>query len=149
MNKIKPNNKQYLAWEYTPNTEISFDAPIKPATYEIRFFSYNYIDVSRSNVVVIEGEDKLSATLTDRIITVKKNIVTVNPATDSVWIGVFFTKQTDNKQWRRYKYVYDRTSDETFKAPNTPGTYEVRLFANKSFTPLLTTSSFEIPEVKK
>jgi len=143
-------NKNYIAWEYAPtiSAEITFDAPVKPAVYEIRFFSYNYVDVCRSNAIVIEGEDKITATVSDRIITVKKNIVTVNPTTDAVWIGIFFTKQTDNKQWRRYKYVYDRTSDETFKAPNTPGTYEVRLFANKTFDCLLKSNSFELESPK-
>jgi len=68
------NNKQYIAWEYAPtiSAEITFDTPVKPAVYEIRFFSYNYVDVCRSNAIVIEGEDKLTATVSDRIITVKK-----------------------------------------------------------------------------
>jgi len=149
--KSQTNNKQFITWNYAPkqNTEIIFESPVKPSIYEFRFFSYNYIDVARSNPVIIEGEDKISATLNDNIITVKKNIVTVNPATDSVWIGVFLTNQNDNKQWRRYKYVYDRNSDETFKAPNTAGNYEVRLFANKNFDSILKTLPFDIPEAKK
>jgi len=145
------NNKQFIAWDYAPkpNTEIVFDAPVKPAIYEFRFFSYDYIDVARSNPIVIEGQDKMSVTIADRIITVKKNIVTVNPATDSVWIGVFLSNQTDNKQWRRYKYVHDRISDETFKCPNTPANYEVRLFANKNIDCIIKSTSFDIPEDKK
>jgi len=141
------NNKQFLAWAYAGNSgsEIVFDAPVKPASYEVRFFASGYIDVAKSNLVVIEGQDKLVASLLNGVITVKLNIITVNPATDAVWVGVFFVQQADNKQWRRYKYVSDRTADITFKAPRHGGLYEVRLFANKNFECMLKSESFDVP----
>jgi hypothetical protein len=69
----------------------------------------------------------------------------VDPATENVWVGLFFTSETDNRHFRRYKYVYDRTADVVFKAPQTGGTYEARLFANKSYDCILKSNTFVLP----
>jgi len=145
--KSQTNNKQYLTWEYAGTSEISFVVPIKPKEYECRFFTNSYEDVARSNTIRIEGEDRVSASIENGIITVKPHIVSVDPYYDGVWCGVFFTSENDNRQWRRYKYITDRNADVQFKAPNTPGEYEVRLFASKTYELIVKSNSFQI--VKK
>jgi len=145
--KSQTNNKQYITWEYAGTSEVSFVAPIKPREYECRFFTNSYEDIARSNSIRIEGEDRLAASVADGIIAVKTHIVNVDPYYDSVWLGIFFTSENDHRQWRRYKYVTERDGDIQFKAPNTPGEYEVRLFASKTYDLIVKSNSFQI--VKK
>jgi len=145
--KSQVNNKQFLTWEYASTPEVSFAAPVKPKEYEFRFFTNSYEDVSRSNIVRVEGEDRLAASISEGIITVKPHIVSSDPYYDSVWMGIFFTSELDNRQWRRYKYITERDTEVQFKAPNTPGEYEVRLFACKTYDLIVKSNSFQI--VKK
>jgi hypothetical protein len=145
--KSQTNNKLYITWEYASAPEISFAAPVKPKEYEFRFFTNSYEDVARSNTVRIEGEDRLGASIENGIITVKPHVVSVDPYYDAVWLGIFFTSETDNRQWRRYKYITERDTEVQFKAPNTPGEYEVRLFACKAYDCIVKSNSFNI--VKK
>jgi hypothetical protein len=143
--KSQTNNKAYITWEYAASTpELTFAAPVKPREYEFRFFTNSYEPVAKSNAILIEGEDRVSASISNGIITVKPHIVSVDPYYDSVWLGIFFTTENDHRQWRRYKYISDREAEVTFKAPNTPGEYEVRLFANKSYDLIVKSGSFVI-----
>jgi len=138
---------QFITWEYAGKSgaEILFDAPVKPVEYELRFFAYKYVRVAKSNTVRVDGQDKISATYNNGTVTVKLNIVTVDPKTDNVWVGIFFTDEKDNRKWRRYKYVKDRTADVVFNSPRHEGMYEVRLFANKSFDYTLKSEPIAIP----
>jgi len=142
--KSQTNNKQYLTWEYAGTSEISFTAPVKPKEYEFRFFTNSYEDVARSNTVRIEGEDKLFANISNDTITIKPQILSADPYYDAVWVGLFFTSETDNRQWRRYKYVAERNTEIQFKAPKTPGLYEARLFACKTYDLIVKSNSFAI-----
>jgi glycerol-3-phosphate cytidylyltransferase-like family protein len=142
--RTQTNNKSYITWEYATTPEVTFTAPIRPREYEFRFFTNSYEHVAKSNAILIEGEDRLSASIADGIITVKPHIVSVDPYYDAVWVGIFFTTENDHRQWRRYKYISDREAEVTFKAPKTPGEYEVRLFANKSYDLIVKSGSFAI-----
>jgi len=145
--KSQTNSKQYLAWEYAygkPNNEILFDSPVKPGEYEMRFFPYSYVDIVRSNCLRVEGEDTLVATPTATGVSVKTHIVSVNPAYETAWIGVYFTSETDNRQWRRYKYISERNQEVEFRGPRTTGEYEVRLFANKTYDLVKKSNVFNI-----
>jgi len=142
--KPQTNNKLYITWEYATSLEIAFAAPVKPMEYEFRFFTNSYEDVVRSNIIRIDGQDTLSASIEKGLITVKPHILSVDPYYEATWVGVFFITETDNRQWRRYKYITDRDAEVTFKAPRTPGEYEVRLFANKTYDPIVKSHSFKI-----
>eukprot|EP01117_Protostelium_nocturnum_P020923 TRINITY_DN974_c0_g1_i1.p1 TRINITY_DN974_c0_g1~~TRINITY_DN974_c0_g1_i1.p1 ORF type:complete len:682 (-),score=268.06 TRINITY_DN974_c0_g1_i1:225-2270(-) len=145
--KSQADNNKYITWEYAKQSDntIVFDAPIKPTLYEARFFTNSYSDITRSNSISIQGEDSISASVENGLITIKLNIVTVDPAYSNAWIGLYFTNQTDNRQWRRYKYVADRCSNIQFKLPNTAGEYEARLFANRTYDLLLRSNNFVLP----
>ncbi len=150
--KSQTNAKLYLTWEYAgkSDTDIVFTAPVKPQEYEFRFFTNSYEDVSRSDVIRVEGEDTVTATLADGYVTLSRvNIVSVNPALESVWVGLYFTKETENRQWRRYKYITSRTTDIQFKAPRTAGEYEARVFANGNYSPVVKSNKFVIPGESK
>jgi len=147
--KNQTNNKQYLHWEYALHPEIAFEAPVKPQEYEFRFFTNSYDDIARSNVISIEGADSISASIENGVIYVKPNILTVDPYYDSAWVGLYFTSQNDNRQWRRYKYLTDRRSEVQFKAPKTAGEYEARLFASKTLNVIAKSSPFVVGDAKK
>eukprot|EP01118_Nematostelium_gracile_P013362 TRINITY_DN502_c0_g1_i1.p1 TRINITY_DN502_c0_g1~~TRINITY_DN502_c0_g1_i1.p1 ORF type:complete len:669 (-),score=243.04 TRINITY_DN502_c0_g1_i1:82-2088(-) len=143
--KSQENNKQFLTWEYAAQPQVSFTKPVKPGQYEFRFFTNSFEDVARSNTITVEGEDSLKATYENGVLTVDAHIVSADPASDGVWLGVFFTSEKDNRQWRRYKFVTIRDGNIEFKSPpKTHGEYEVRLFANKTYDLLAKSNSFNI-----
>jgi len=145
--KAQVDNKLCISWQYAtkPAFELTFDMPVKPRSYEFRLFSNSYIDVAKSNVISVEGEDSITASIAGNVITLKPNVVTVHPQADTVWVGLYFVGETNHRQWRRYKWITDRTADIQFKAPNTAGIYEARMFANKTYDLLLKSNSFVIP----
>lgn len=143
--KAQKENKRYTTYEYATGSEVIFDTPIKPQEYEFRIFTNSYSDHARSNSFKIDGEDKISASLENGVITVSVDIVSVDPSYDSAWLGVFFTSEMDNRQWRRYKYFGQRRGNIQFKAPRTAGEYEVRLFALNNYEPLLISNKFNNP----
>jgi len=144
------DNRQYLAWEYAPRDNsdgehsILFDCPVKPKRYEFRYFTNSYEDVARSNPVTVEGSDAMTASLANGIVTVNLNIVTIDPYYESAWVGLYFVHEKDNRSWRRYRFVQNRTGAIQFKAPRTAGIYEARLFANKTYDIILRSNQFEI-----
>jgi len=146
--KSQPENKKYITWEYAKGN-VQFDAPIKPSLYEIRYFTNSYRDIARSNTISIQGEDRMKVVIKDNRVHVEMNIVSVDPAYSNAWIGLFFTNQTDNRQWRRYKYIKDRSAGISFGCPKTQGEYEARLFANKSHDLLLKSNKFTLPVVQQ
>jgi len=147
--KSQINNKLFLSWEYASkggsSNEIRFKAPLKSKEYEFRFFTNSYIDVAKSNSVLIEGQDSITASYENGNVVVKLHIVLDDPSFDNTWLGVYFTHEGNNHQWRRYKYLTTRADTVTFKAPTTPGDYEVRMFANKTYDMLLKSNKFIIP----
>jgi len=147
--KSQENNKLYITYERTTSLELQFDIPVKPQEYEFRFFTNSYDDVARSNTIKIEGTDSLVASYANKEVTIVPNILSVDPYYDSVWVGLYFTAQNDNRQWRRYKYVSDRKTEIKFKAPRTAGEYEARLFACKNLNVIAKSNTFAIPDANK
>jgi hypothetical protein len=148
--KSEINNKNYISWQYTtePFTQASFDAPIKPGEYEFRYFPYSYFDTSRSNILIISGNDFAEAFVgPDNTVSVKISIVTVDPYYDAVWVGLYSKLETNQKNLKRYKYIGERKSDVSFRAPEV-GEYEFRLFSKNSSDPFLVSNAITILEEK-
>eukprot|EP01119_Soliformovum_irregulare_P004315 TRINITY_DN15316_c0_g1_i1.p1 TRINITY_DN15316_c0_g1~~TRINITY_DN15316_c0_g1_i1.p1 ORF type:complete len:640 (+),score=201.17 TRINITY_DN15316_c0_g1_i1:56-1975(+) len=145
--KSEKNNRNFITYEYAPGVtgQVSMEAPVKPGEYELRYFTDSYSEISTSNAIVIEGEDKLDAKYADGVIDIDMKIVSCDARTDRAWLGVFFTTETDQKQWRRYKYLNVNEGNLKLKAPRTPGTYEVRLFSRGTYQPVFKSNSFIIP----
>lgn len=111
------------------------------------------------------GSDSLTASFENGRIVVKVKALTVDPTTDHVWIGaccrssrdrslscliigLFRNGEAANNMWVRYKWVKDRFTDVSFGAPKQHGTYELRLFANKTYNVVCKSNSVEVPEKK-
>jgi len=143
--KSEVNNSQYITWEYAGKTnQVSFTAPIKPGEYQARLFPYSYVDVARSNPVCVEGADILLATVTPEGLTVDTDIVSIDPYWESAWLGIYLTAENDNRCWRRYKHLSQRKGQIVFKLPRIHGTYEVRLFANKTYNVVARSNPFQV-----
>jgi len=122
--------------------QLSFEVP-KAGQWHLRLYSdRSYTDVA-STSILIPGEDRLELSVSETEMKVDCVISTVDPSRDYVWIGIYKIYEKDPRQYRRYKYlvpVSTSSSSSTsvpysvvFKAPIHSGTYEARLFANKSY----------------
>jgi len=92
--------------------------------------------------VTVKGSDSLSLKInkeTNKAI-VEYSVTTVDPAKDSVWVGIFHTNQTDSHYYRRYKYITNHEGSFEVKAMQTAGTYEARLFACGTYDVLATST---------
>jgi hypothetical protein len=143
--KNELENSQYKNYQWlssATNSSLTFDIP-KAGRWEFRLFPYRnllgpYIHVS-SCVFSTQGQDKLELSadpLDEKQIEVKCKISTLDLQRDSVWIGVYFADEKNNRLMRRYKsldYSPDGACAIKFKKPIHKGQYEVRLFANRSY----------------
>jgi len=145
------NNSQYVTYQWmidAVNNTLLFVVP-KSGNWEFRLFldrNYwgTYVDVKRC-LILVPGEDTLELSIVDNQAIVRYMIETVDPYKDSAWIGLFFVDEKNNRQWRRYKNIYLGGSNEIrFKAPQSPGTYHARLFANR-YSLLQTSNLITIP----
>jgi len=143
--KSQTNNKSYIKFEYLTKKEITFDVPVKPGEYEFRLFTTSYVDVAKSSVFIIRGEDKMIAEFKDGKVTVDLDIVSVDPSQEGVWVGLYFVGADDGK-FRRSQYVSQRKSSLVFNnSPKTAGTYEARLFSGgRSYIFVMKSNSFVI-----
>lgn len=137
-------NQEYQHWEYATTPELTFEAPFKPGTYELRFFCHSYVCVAVSSPITISGADSLTVSVADKIIYVEPHVLSVDPYRDSVWVGLFLADQQNNRQWVKYKPLKERFNKLQFRFPKNSGTYQVRLFANKSYDVIVSSSPFTI-----
>eukprot|EP01088_Endostelium_zonatum_P002075 TRINITY_DN1250_c0_g1_i1.p1 TRINITY_DN1250_c0_g1~~TRINITY_DN1250_c0_g1_i1.p1 ORF type:complete len:710 (-),score=254.95 TRINITY_DN1250_c0_g1_i1:74-2203(-) len=128
------DNSGYRTFKYIKDSvdnKLSFPA-YKTGQWEFRYFPTRYTDVSRCKVQV-EGEDVIVLSMGEGVVKAQCDITSVDPATDSVWIGLYFVGQEDQTQWRRYKQIVAGSGVVTFKVMKTPGVYEARVFAHRKY----------------
>lgn len=141
--KQETNSKAYIAYDYANKMDLVFDTPVKAGEYEFRFFTNSYVDVARSNVIRIEGEDKLSANYKDGCVFVDLDLVSVD-ANDKAWIGLYFTTEKSDRRFRRYQPLKENKGTLKFTSPKTQGTYEARLYCN-GYEFIKKSEPFDIP----
>jgi len=92
--KSQTNNNNFMSYQTVgKSSEVAFPAPFKPREYEFRLFANSYVDIVRSNAILIEGSDSITATYNNGNLTVKLNVVSVDPYYESAWLGVYFTHE--------------------------------------------------------
>jgi len=143
------DNKSYYTYSYLgTNSELTFKIP-KVGIWEFRLFPQKSYNTAATCKVDLNGNDKIDLSIVNNQAVISYKVVTVDPYYDNVWIGIFNQNETDNKQWRRYKYVYSSEGQLFVKAMQTQGTYEARLFARGSSTVLCRSNTVTIsPFVK-
>jgi len=138
------DNKSYYTYSYLgTNSELSFKIP-KVGVWEFRLFPQKAYYPASSCRVDLNGSDKIELSIVNNQAVISYKVVTVDHYYDNVWIGIFNQNETDNKQWRRYKYVNSSDGKLFVKAMQTPGTYEARLFANGTPTVLCRSNTVTI-----
>eukprot|EP00457_Paulinella_chromatophora_P002160 gb/GEZN01002164.1/.p1 GENE.gb/GEZN01002164.1/~~gb/GEZN01002164.1/.p1 ORF type:complete len:663 (+),score=116.47 gb/GEZN01002164.1/:66-2054(+) len=121
----------------------------KAGIWEFRFFAHKaYRAVSRLTLN-LTGQDTVQLVVEGDKMIVNCKVATVNPATDPVWIGIFHSSEENPRQYRRCKYISEAgVTTLTFKKCIHTGTYEARLFANRSFDVLATSEQVHVDGVE-
>jgi len=147
--KSQTDHRQYKTFEWltsgkvvdmnekTKTVELQFKAS-KSGDWEFRLFPLRAYTPTTTATLTLSGSDSVQISVNGVELTVHANVVTVDPLTEYVWVGVYKVDETNNRQWRRYQYILEpgKTS-MVFKTPIHTGIYEARLFAHKSYTILL------------
>lgn len=145
--KGEKDNSQYRAFDWLSNAvdhTLVFPCP-KAGEWEFRFFPQrSYVDVARSSLQV-GGTDVVRLSLEDGQMIVRTELVTVDPAYDNVWVGIYKSEEIDNRQYRKYKYVGQASGTIAFRACTTPSTYEARIFAHKSLDVVCKSNTIIVP----
>jgi len=130
------DNKNYTTYEWvSAYSTLTFSLP-KSGKWEFRLFPEKAYHHVASCVTNLNGSDSLSLSINNGTAVIKYNVLSLDPAKDGPWIGIYHVTESDNRQWRRYKYVTDPKGEIVVKAMQTSGTYEARLFAYKSHSVL-------------
>jgi hypothetical protein len=129
------------------NASVSFTMPSTPGSYNLRLFansSYTLVATSAPVTVTSAGPASTIAIGARRVSAGATIAATIanGPGTPGDWIGLFDTSSgvTDYLQWKYLNGSFSKPAaglagaTVTFTAPATVGTYELRLFANSSYT---------------
>jgi len=151
--KNESNNKSYIAYDWLANGrekgELTFPVP-KNGDYEVRYFPQRrYYDTNKMPILVAENNVLLlKKDEAAKVTKVNYKVCSVDPETDYTWIGLFFVDEQDNTRWRRYSYVTEKEGELSFKTPLHAGVYQARLFANKSFVPILKSENIVVADTE-
>jgi len=139
------DHKTYYTYLYLgTNTELTFKIP-KVGIWEFRLFPQKAYYVAESTRVNLNGNDQIALSIVDDKAVIDYKVLTLDPNYDNVWVGIFNQSETDNRQWRRYKYIPSSQGQIFVKAMQTPGTYEARLFARNVPSIICRSNSVTIP----
>jgi len=134
------------------NSTLKFVVP-KGGVWEFKLFPERnyigpYIEVAQCSVLV-PGKDTLILTHNGAQSTIEYDIQTLDPATDRIWIGVFFESSTSSTDYRRSKNITSAKGIYTIKTPIHEGTYHARLYGLGSNVFSATSNSISVPDTTK
>jgi hypothetical protein len=141
----------YLAYRYTTGTasgSVAFILPqgVGAGTYQLRLFADSgYTRLATSNAFKVAALSVSPTVIAaGGTLTVTWSIET---ATSTDWIGLYAPGAPDTA-YLAYRYTTGTASGSVaFTLPTSlsPGTYELRLFANNGYTRLVTSNAFTVP----
>jgi hypothetical protein len=132
---------------------LQFTAPTTPGTYNLRFFADNgFTRLAISETFTVGPTLTVASTTVARGGSIE---VTVRggPANLKDWVGLARVSAPDT-EYLDWKFLNgQRTAPATglttatlqFTAPSTPGTYEMRFYADNGFTRLATSATITVP----
>jgi hypothetical protein len=164
------NSDPIIDWKYlnglrtppaagVPDSIVTFTAPMTAGTYDVRLFSnnsYNRLATSATITVAAAPSASVTVTVTPTSVNVGATItatIASGPANVFDWVGLYPASAANTDPIVDWKYLNGlRTapasgmagSTVTFEAPATAGTYDVRLFANNSYTRLATSATITV-----
>ena len=150
------SDTSYPTWRYTTGTasgSVPFTIPatLAPGTYELRLFTnFTFVRIGKSNTFTVTALPQASLIVSPSSIvrggsvTATWSGITAPTATD--WIGLFVPGASDTSYptWRYTTGTASGSVPFTIPATLAPGTYELRLFTNFTFTRIGTSNSFVV-----
>jgi len=128
------NTKKYTHFAYTNNANTGQHVfrGVTPGQYEVRFFATRgYEHVARSAPVSVGPVATIMPQVQGDHVLVCYTFSPFSAAAKSDWLGIYEKDQRRNKLYLSTAYG-NAEGQVLMKAPRTPGTYEVRLFASGS-----------------
>jgi len=155
MYKPGSSNSQMQEYQWLTsavNSTLKFSVP-KGGNWEFKLFPERnyigpYVEAAKCSVT-IPGNDKITFTHNGAQSTIEFDIQTLDPATDRVWIGVFFTESKSSNDYRRSKNITAPKGKYTIKTPIHGGTYHARLYGNGSSDVIASSQSITVPDTSK
>ena len=153
----------FLDWKYlngsrtAPTTGVTgatlqFTAPTTPGTYNIRFFANNGFTKLATSVTISVCPCITVASTTVAPGAAINFTISGGPANPKDWVALFATGANDSS-YIQWKYLNGSTTAPAtgvssatlqFTAPTTPGTYNIRFFADNGFTRLATSVTITV-----
>jgi hypothetical protein len=161
----RPDSRSYTSFKYVTSTSqliesemkdgsshvvraVPFTIP-KAGVFEIRFFPTKAYDSASQLTLNLTGQDKVQLAKKGDQMIVNVKLSTVDPTQESVWVGIFHSKETNVRQYRRYKYVASAgVTTIQFKACIHTGDYEARLLTNRGSDVLATSSIVHVDGIE-
>jgi hypothetical protein len=138
---------------------LTFTMPTVPGTYQFRFFANNVFTLlATSATITVGGGGGGAPTVTASATSVARGgtvnaIVANGPANPADWVGLYLVGASDG-QYVDYKFLNGTkivpstgvsSATISFTVPTTPGTYELRFYANNLYTLLARSVKITVP----
>jgi hypothetical protein len=126
---------------------------VAPGTYELRLFTnFTYTRIGKSNTFTVTAPQQASLSVSPTSIVAGGNVTAtwsnITAPTSTDWIGLYVPGAPDtynyNLGWRYTTGTASGNVSFTIPATLAPGTYELRLFTNFTYTRIGTSNSFVV-----
>jgi hypothetical protein len=152
MYKPGSSNSQMQEYQWLSsavNSTLKFSVR-KGGNWEFKLFPERnyigpYVEAAKCTVL-IPGNDKITLTHNGPQSIIEYDIQTLDPATDSVWIGVFFESSSTPKDYRRSKNISTPKGKYEIKTPIHAGTYVARLYGLGSEQHTAISNAITVPD---
>jgi len=119
----------YLEYQWAKESRFTFNLP-KAGLYQFKLFGMKSLHSLAATIDhTVQGSDSLKLKFTDNSTFIEFDLTTVDVNCDKVWVGLYLQNETDQKQWRFCKWLYENKGTVTLRRPTVGGSYEARLFA--------------------
>jgi len=143
------DNADYLAFQYvsTKSSSLSFKSRNTNGEYEFRFFAYKLQLMKTSEPILVNFTDSVTIEKVGAQVVLKTCLASVDPTVNrKIWVAVCFQNDTRPHKYRRYAFITSPNQSFEFKCPIHTGTYEARIYNEKSV--LMVTSKEQVDVVE-
>jgi thermitase len=147
-----------ISWRYTTGTasgSVPYPIPgtLAPGTYELRLFTnFTYTRIGKSNTFTVTPPQQASLSVSPSSVVAGSSVTAtwsgITAPTSTDWIGLYPSGTPDHYSYRlSWQYTTGTASGNvpfTIPATAAPGTYELRLFTNFTYTRIAKSNSFVV-----
>jgi hypothetical protein len=143
------DHANYLAFQYASSktSSLSFKSRHTNGEFEFRFFAYKFQLMKTSEPIVVNFTDSVTIEKVGTQVVLKTCLASVDPSINrKIWVAVCFQNDTRPNKYRRFAFITSPNQSFEFKCPIHTGTYEARIYNEKSV--LMVTSKEQINVVE-